>query len=56
MKKEKELSKADNRRIYRLFLIGAVSGCPRCAPNRGCNSNKWGLDNNWKKYRKTQWK
>jgi len=52
----KELRLTDNSRVYKMAKREMdLDGCPLCPPNKGCNTNRDG-DNNWKKYRKTQWK
>lgn len=43
-------------RSYKLAHNNLVSGCPICAPHRGCNKWKAGRQRNWKKFRKTKWK
>lgn len=52
-----KIATTDNSREYRLLHGSTVSGCPICAPHRGCN--RWTSRpayRSWKNYRKSQWK
>lgn len=46
----------DNVRTYKMAHNRLVSGCPVCAPHRGCNRRRIKNQRNWKVYRKTKWK
>ena len=50
------MSKTDNRRDYKLARNQIVSGCPICAPHKGCNKMHRSNNRSWKEHRKTQWK
>jgi len=60
MKKEK-LKTTTNSRVYKILkrkMLDSYEGlCPICGPHSGCNFWKKhrGIQN-WKEYRKTQWK
>lgn len=43
-------------RTYKMAQNSLVSGCPICAPHRGCNRWKSDRQRTWKKFRKTKWK
>lgn len=45
-----------NSRVYNMAVNEMVSGCPICAPHRGCNRNRDDDDKSWKNYRDTQWR
>lgn len=45
-----------NSKEYKRLTGYQVSGCPICAPNRGCNRMRNSVRRSWKKYRNTQWK
>lgn len=46
-----------NSRVQRMINRVYISGCPMCAPNKGCNSiSRRNPNNNWKQYRKKQWR
>lgn len=44
-----------NSRVYNMAVNEMVSGCPICAPHRGCNRNR-DIEASWKNYRDTQWR
>lgn len=51
------IATTDNSREYRLLHGSTVSGCPICAPHRGCNRRiRRRSQRSWKDHRKTQWK
>jgi hypothetical protein len=60
MKKEK-LKTTTNSRVYKILkrkMLDSYEGlCPICGPHSGCNFwKKHRRIQNWKEYRKTQWK
>ena len=57
-KANKILKSTDDSRTYRMALYELISGCPMCAPHKGCNRwrGNWSRHSSWKKTRKHQWK
>lgn len=55
-KADKNLKKTTDNREYNAALSEKTSGCPICSPNRGCNRNRDNFNDNWKHYRKNQWR
>ncbi len=45
-----------NSRVYNMAVNEMVSGCPICAPHRGCNRNRDDDNTSWKGYRDFQWR
>ena len=43
-----------NSKEYKRLTGYQESGCPICAPHKGCNTRR--RKRNWKSYRKTKWK
>lgn len=56
MKKIKELKVTTNSTVYKRCRNSFISGCPICAPHKGCNRMYNSNIRTWKEYRKTQYK
>jgi hypothetical protein len=59
MRKAKKLmNETGNSRVYKMAKreVDLLLKCPICSPHRECNRRKFGVNNNWKKYRLTKWK
>ena len=56
MKVEKIVKTTTNSKEYKRLTGYRVSGCPICAPHRGCNRRRNSANRSWKSYRKTKWK
>ena len=56
-RKERRKNSTDSR-TYKMMARKYDMGthCTLCPPNKGCNSYRWGINNNWKKHRKTQYR
>ena len=55
MKVKKIVETTSNSKEYKRLRGITNSGCPICAPHRGCNRNR-NVSKSWKSYRKTKWK
>lgn len=57
MKTKQKLKSETNNTVYKKYLQTSFH-CSRCPPNKGCNSRsgKFGIDNNWKCHRNSQWR
>ena len=54
---KKLMNETDNSRVYKMAKReNNLFKCPICSPHRGCNRRKFGINDNWKKYRLTKWK
>ena len=56
MKVEKIVKTTTNSKEYKRLTGYQVSGCPICAPHRGCNRRRNSANRSWKSYRKTKWR
>ena len=56
MKKKDEMDYTGNSRVYKMFRRTFKLSCEVCPPNKGCNRRRKKELNNWKNYRKNQWK
>lgn len=54
--KKRVLENTTDSRVYKLTAREGVMSCPICPPHRGCNRDYFGVERNWKKFRKTQYK
>lgn len=55
---KKLLNETNDSRTFKLLKRKYIDhlSCPLCGPNKGCNRYKFGIDNNWKNDRKTQYR
>lgn len=56
MRTFKETRETTNSRVYQLLERNYKIKCVYCSPNQGCNYTSKRHPDNWKEYRKTQWK
>lgn len=45
-----------NKVVFTYFNFVKNGLCGFCSPHRGCNRKRFGINNNWKQHRKTQYR